>query len=153
MNKNVLLFILVFLLGFLSLGAIFGGGALMIYPGGELLRMPTSNLGTAPFKNFFIPGLILFSALGLLPVIVIIGLIEKPGWKICESLNLIKDMHWSWTFCIYVAFATIIWIQVEMIFLQVVLWIHTFYMAYALLIIIVSLLPPLRKSFRKEADS
>jgi hypothetical protein len=150
MKTKVLLILLVTLLGLLSLGALFGGGALMISPSGDLLRMPKSNLGTAPFNDFFLPGLILFSILGILPVIVIIGLIKKPKCKICESLNLLKDMHWAWSFCFYVSFAIIIWIQVEMIFLKAVFWIHTFYMAYALIIIIILLLPTMRISYKKE---
>jgi hypothetical protein len=153
MKTKVLLTILVLLLGLLSIGALFGGGALMISPSGDLLRMPKSNLGTAPFNDFFIPGLILFSVLGLLPAIVIIGLIKKPRWKIFESMNLLKDMHWAWSFSFYVSYAVIIWIQVEMIFLHTVFWVHTFYIAYALIIIIILLLPPMRSSFKNESIS
>jgi hypothetical protein len=153
MKTKVLLIILIILLGLLSIGALFGGIALMISPGGDLLRMPRSNLGTAPFNDFFIPGLILFSVLGLLPAVVIFGLIKKPGWKIFESMNLLKDMHWSWTFSFYVSYAVIIWIQVEMIFLQTVFWVHTFYIAYALLITVILLLPPIRSFFKKVSLS
>jgi hypothetical protein len=150
MKPKASIYVLVVLLGLLALGAIFGGGALMISPSGDLLRMPKSNLGTAPFNDFFVPGLILFSVLGILPVIVIIGLIKKPKCKICESLNLLKDMHWAWSFCFYISFAIIIWIQVEMIFLKTIFWVHFFHMAYALIIIIILLLPTMRISFKKE---
>jgi hypothetical protein len=150
MKTKVHLTILVILLGLLSIGALYGGGALIISPSGDLLRMPKSNLGTAPFNDFFIPGLILFSVLGVLPAIVIIGLIKKPRWRILESLNLMKDMHWAWSFSLYVSYAIIIWIQVEMIFLHTVFWVHTFYMAYALIIIMILLLTPMRSTFKKE---
>jgi hypothetical protein len=59
--RNVLLFLLMFL----ALGAIVGGGALIPSPSGELLKMPLSNLGSSPFNSFLIPGIILFLVLYL----------------------------------------------------------------------------------------
>ena len=150
MKTNLSLIILVMLLGLLSVGALFGGGALMISPNGNLLQMPISFLDSSPFKNFFMPGLILFSILGLFPIIVILGLIKKPTCKICEMVNLLKDMHWAWSFCIYISFGLIIWIQAQMIFLKTVFWLQTFYMTYALILLIILLLPPTRRSFNKE---
>ena len=34
-------------------------------------------------------------------------------------------MHWAWTGTIYVAFVLIIWVQLEMVFLLAVSWLHT----------------------------
>ena len=149
MKTNPSLILLVILLILLSAGALFGGGALMISPDGNLLQMPISFLESSPFKNFFIPGLILFSIFGLFPIIVIIGLIKKPSCRICDMLNLLKDMHWSWSFCIYISFALIIWIQVQMMILNTVFWLHTFYVAYALTILIILILSPIRRSFNE----
>ena len=58
-------------------------------------------------------------------------------------------MHWAWAFSIYVAFALIIWIQLEMVFLQAVEWLHTFYMFYAVVLIFVALLPQVRNLYKK----
>jgi hypothetical protein len=58
-------------------------------------------------------------------------------------------MHWAWSFCIYVAFALIIWIQVETIFVQGVGWLQTLYMLYAIPIIFVALLPQVRTIYKK----
>jgi hypothetical protein len=150
MKTKPALYTLIILLALLSLGALFGGGTLIISPSGELLRMPISNLGTAPFKDFFVPGLILFSDLGLMPGILIYALIKKPKCSFCEHLNFFKDMHWAWSFCIYVSFALIIWIQVEMFYLQTVMWVHTFYMIYALVLIFLAILPNIRLRYKKE---
>jgi apolipoprotein N-acyltransferase len=65
-------------------------------------------------------------------------------------LNFFKDMHWAWSFCIYVAFALIIWIHVEVLFLQTVIWVHTFYIIYALVMIFITLLPRIRIQYKKE---
>jgi hypothetical protein len=150
MKTKSAFYTLIILLGLLSLGALFGGGALIISPSGELLRMPLSNLGSAPFKDFFVPGFILFSVLGVMPGILIYALIKKPKCNFCEYLNFFKDMHWAWSFYIYVSFALIIWIQVEMIYLQTVIWVHTFYIVYALVMIFLAILPTIRFRYKKE---
>ena len=52
----------------LSLGALGGGGALMLGPGGEIVPLPLSALKGSPFETYFAPGLILFCVLGLGPL-------------------------------------------------------------------------------------
>ena len=139
-----------FVLGFLALGAIGGGIILIISPSGELLGLPLSEFRNIPFNSFLIPGIILFSVLGIIPSLLIIALLKKPESKLAEQINIFKDMHWSWTYSIYIAFTLIGWIHIELIFLQgVVHWLQTFYMFYAILIIIVALLPQMRYLYKK----
>jgi hypothetical protein len=142
--------ILVVLLFFLGMGAIFGGTVFIISPSGELFGMPLSMLNNSPFKNFLIPGIILFLVLGLVPVAIAIALIKKPVSKVLEAFNLYKDIHWAWTYTIYIAFALIIWIQVQMMIFQAVDWLHTFYMFFAVLIIFVALLPEVRNLYKQK---
>ncbi len=141
--------VLIILLGFLGLGAIYGGGTLIISPSGELLGMPLSLLEHSPFNSFLVPGIILFSVLGIAPCLLIIALLKKPEKKFAERLNFFKDMHWSWSYSIYTGFALIIWIQIEMLFLQAVEWIHVFYVFLAVAIIFVVLLPQVRILYKK----
>jgi len=141
--------ILLILLGFLGLGAIGGGSALIISPSGQLLGMPLSMLEESPFDSFFVPGIILFSVLGLIPLGLIIALLKKPESKLAESINFFTDMHWAWTYSIYIAFALIFWIQIQMVFLASVYWLHTFYMFLAVVIIFVALLPQVRNLYKK----
>ena len=149
MKTNTARNVFLILLGFLALGAIIGGGTLTISPTGKLLRMPLYLLEKSPFNNYLIPGIILFSVFGLAPILLIFALLKKPIGKFAETFNFFKDMHWSWTYSIYVAFALIIWLQIEMMFLQTVYWIHTFYMIYAIVIIFVALLPQIRNIYKK----
>lgn len=143
--------IFIIILGFLALGAIGGGIVLIISPTGELLGIPVSEFKNIPFNNYLIPGIILFSVLGVIPSLLIIALIKKPESKLAEHINIFRDMHWSWTYSIYIAFTLIGWIHIELIFLQgVVHWLHTFYMCYAILIIIVALLPRMRFLYKKN---
>lgn len=148
MMKNKSRLLLLFLMAFLGIGAIGGGGALILAPDGEMLQMPLSMLEHSPFNNFLIPGIILFTVLGISPFLLIFFLIKKPEFRIAEFLNIYKDMHWSWTFTIYLSFALIIWLQVEMLMLKDVHWLHAFYMFFAVLLLLVSLLPSIRNQYK-----
>lgn len=138
------------LLGFLGLSSIGGGAALIISPSGKLLGgLPLSILQHSPFTDFLIPGIILFVVLGLFPTLIIFALRKKIASPFAEHFNLFKDMLWAWSFTIYVAFALIIWIQVETIYVQAVGWLQTFYMLYAIPMIVVALLPSVRNLYKK----
>jgi uncharacterized membrane protein len=52
----------------LGVGAIGGGIALMAGPKGEILPLPVSALTGSPFADYFVPGGILFTVLGLGPL-------------------------------------------------------------------------------------
>jgi hypothetical protein len=53
---------------FLGVGALGGGGALMLGSRGQIIPLPLSALQGSPFETYFAPGLILFCALGLGPL-------------------------------------------------------------------------------------
>jgi hypothetical protein len=142
--------IFIFLLLFLGIGALSGGALLIISPSGKLLGgLPLSILEHSPFHDFLIPGIILFLVLGLFPCLLSITLFKKTPSRLAEYFNCFKDMYWGWSFSIYIAFALIIWIQVETIFVQSVGWLQTFYMLYAIPIIFVALLPQVRTLYKK----
>ena len=146
LTRNLLLA----LIGFLALGACGGGIALIISPTGELMGLPLSEFKNMPFNSFLIPGIILLTVLGVVPLLLIPALINKPDYQLADKLNVFKDMHWSWTYSIYIAFILIGWIQIQLIFLQsAVYWLHTFYIFYAMTILMVALLPPVRNLYKK----
>jgi hypothetical protein len=53
----------------LGVGAIAGGLALILGPRGEIIPLPVSALAGSPFQTYLGPGLILFTVLGLGPLI------------------------------------------------------------------------------------
>ena len=142
--------ILISLLLFLGVSAMGGGFFLIISPSGKLLGgLPLSILEHSPFSDFLIPGIILFLILGFSPCLICLALIKKPANRFAEYFNFFKDMHWAWSYCIYVAFSLIIWIQVETIYVQGVGWLQTLYILYAIPIIFVALLPQVRTIYKK----
>jgi hypothetical protein len=53
----------------LSVGALGGGFVLILAPRGEIMPLPLSALAGSPFDTYLGPGLILFSVLGLGPLV------------------------------------------------------------------------------------
>jgi len=140
--------LLIILLGFLSIGAFFGGIGFLIRPDGSLFQMPVEILANSPFRSFFIPGIILLTIFGIFPAFVIYGLIKKPESKFLNSLNLINDYHFAWTFAVYIGFGQIIWINVQTLILNSVDILHTIYSSLGILIICIALLPSTRKHYK-----
>jgi len=54
---------------FLGVGAVFGGGLLMLAPDGRLLGMTTTVLSGTPFRSFLVPGICLFVFVGIAPLL------------------------------------------------------------------------------------
>jgi len=146
-RKSFACYLLIFLHIFLALGALFGGGALIISSDGSILSMPLSMLHNSPFHDFLVPGIILFVGLGILPLVTAIFLISEKRSKIAEKLRLYKETHWSWNSSLYVGFILIIWITVELYMIQGVAFIHVFYIFLGLLIQSITLLPSVKEHY------
>jgi hypothetical protein len=54
---------------FLGIGALFGGIQFILAPDGHLLGVPLGMLAGTPFHNFLVPGLLLFTFVGLGPLV------------------------------------------------------------------------------------
>ncbi len=147
--KHSILFrnLLIALLGFLSLGAFYGGLAFIIRPDGSLFQMPVEKLSGSPFSNFLIPGIILLLTFGFLPLIVIWCLIKKPESRFLNWFNLLYDYHFAWTFSVYIGVGQVIWINIQTLILNEVGLLHTIYSSLGLLIICIALLPDTRKHY------
>jgi hypothetical protein len=134
---------------FLGLGAFIGGGMLILDPTGDTIKLPLEILEYTPFNNFLIPGILLFVSFGLTPLLLVYPLLRQSYSIFFDGFNVMTDMHWAWTFVIYIALALIIWIQVQMEMLREILWIHSFYTFYAILMIVFALLPGVRLKYKR----
>jgi len=86
---------------FQGVSGLFGGFALVADPTGAVLSMPVTLLEGSPFDNFFIPGLILLTILGIFPVVVFYGIWMRADW--------------AWTGALLVSTALIAWIGFEIL--------------------------------------
>ena len=140
--------ILILLLGFLSIAALYGSIVFMIKPDGSFFQMDPEMIEGSWFDDFLIPGLILFTLFGIFPILTIICLIRKPDIKWLNYFNLLYDYHFAWTFTVYIGCALIIWINAQTLILSSVEIIHTIYSSFGILIICISLLPSVRLPYR-----
>jgi len=151
MKRPLLLYPLFILHLFLGLGALFGGGSLVLQPDGSGLGMNTGWLARSPFSNYLVPGLLLFFFMGLLPLVSAIGLFFRPDWPWFHKLNLYSDRHWSWAFSIYSGLIVIVWITVQLILTQY-FWLQPVMIFTGLLILVFTLTPPVMARYRLAMD-
>jgi hypothetical protein len=137
-----LLIVLQFLLG---LGALGGGGVLIAAPDGSIIQMPLSMLEFSPFHNFLIPGMILFTTLGLFPIAIAYSLWQRPVWRWPDSINPFRRIHWSWAASLAAGVILLIWITVEVLILRSVAFLHIFYFAWGCVLILLTLTVSVRQ--------
>ena len=138
---------LFFLQIFLGLNGLMGGGAFLIAPDGRLLQIPVSYLNNTPFHNFLIPGLLLFMFLGVYPMFIAFSLWKQPVWRRPDLLNPFKQYHWSWTGSLTAGVIAMIWILVQIQWIPVG-FLHIFVFSWGVLILLVTLLPVVRRYCR-----
>ena len=84
--------LLAVLLILLAVNALVGGALLIADPSGGLLGMPVSLLAGSPFRDYLLPGLVLFGLLGVLPLAVVAGVWFRPRWAYLDGMGV----HGAW---------------------------------------------------------
>ncbi len=148
-KKPPTIYLLVLLLAFQSLGGLFGGISLVLSPSGEILGMPLAMLEGSPFNSFMVPGFILMVLLGILPGILAFAVYRRPVWKWFGFLNIYRGIHWAWTYSLYVGIMLIIWILIEIMWIEYDI-LQTIYGLAGVVIVILALLPANMRYFAWE---
>lgn len=102
-------------LAFLGLGALYGGGALMLAPDGGLLGLPLDGLHTALFPDYFVPGLVLFSLFGVGSLTCLVALWARPWPALRPPLGWARGAHWSWSAALGLGLGQLVWIAVQLL--------------------------------------
>lgn len=98
-SKPLGVYFIMGLLMFQAFSGLAGGTGLVADPTGELLHIPAAWLEGSPFGDYLIPGLILLTVLGILPMVMFYRV-----WS---------DLSWSWFGTLVIGAAIVIWIIVE----------------------------------------
>lgn len=146
-GKTISCFILISLHFFLGVGAVFGGGALILSPDGTLLHMPLELLKYTAFDSFLIPGIILFSVLGLYPIYIAFLLIFEKPMLIGERIRFDSSASGAWNHSLYIGFLLIGWITIEAYLMHDIVFIHVFYIFLGLAIQAVTVLPSVKTHY------
>ncbi len=150
MKKTFSSYLLIGLVFFLAIGAIWGGLSLVMDPSGVGIGFPPEileQLEQSPFSNFLVPGLFLFLFLGIFPMITTYGLITKRDLKWVKKLNPYKNRHWSWTFSYHIGLLLILWIDMQLLFGIGFGILHFVYSVLGVLIVFVAHLSSTKKVY------
>lgn len=137
------LYVLLAGLLFQGVSGVAGGIGLIGDPTGRSVGLPLDWLEGSPFADYLIPGLVLFSALGVSPLIVAYGL-----WR---------RLFWAWPAVLVVGAALVVWIGVEILVVGYHAW-PPLQLVYGLLgvaLLVLALLPSVRRdsaAYRKHAQ-
>jgi hypothetical protein len=82
------LYALIAVLAFQGLSGVAGGYGLIADPSGESLGIPIAWLEGSPFTDFLIPGVVLITLLGIVPLFVVYGLWTRRPWAWAASLTV-----------------------------------------------------------------
>lgn len=148
-RRPMIFYVLVACLALLGLGALGGGGALALSPDGGILGMPLSMLEKSPFKNYLLPGAVLFLILGVYPLVVAYALLARPKWRWAAALNLDRERHWSLAHALYVGLMLILWMDFQIMFIGYGSLLQGAYALFGVLIVVLTLPPPLRSYLRE----
>ena len=143
--------ILIGLLLLLGVSALIPGASFMIAPDGRLIQMPMSNLQESPFKDYFIPGLLLFCFVGVFPVLVAYGLWRMPAWNWPNVINPFKAQHWSWAGSLAAGVILLIWITAQVFLIRSVAFLHYLYWCWGIVVLLLTLTPGVRAFHAREA--
>jgi len=115
--------IAILVLFFNGISALFGGWALFSDPSGQTVQMPLSFLENSPFKDFLIPGIILFTLIGVFSIIIAILAIRRV--KYYGHLTFLEGL----ILCI--------WLTVQIIMIkEFQAFLHTLYYLIGILLLI-----------------
>ena len=79
------------LLLFNGTGALFGGWSFIQDPTGSDLQIPTTYLEHSPFKDFLIPGIVLFTVNGVLSMVTLVWTLMQ--WKHYGWLIMLREIN------------------------------------------------------------
>lgn len=139
-------FSLLILTTFLGVNGAIEGLLFMIRKDGSLLGMDSSWLSGSPFPDFFIPGVCLFLFVGVMPLITAVGLINAKIWPGLNRFNIYPEQHWAWTFSLYSAITSLLWICIQQLITQF-FWIQPVILGIGIGILILTLLPAQMEKF------
>ncbi len=106
-----------------SIAAIFGGGNLIDHPDGSSLVISLDWLKFSPFRNYLVPGIILFIANGLFGFAVLATMLF--GYRKASFLIIVQGAILAG------------WIVVQVIMIRTIIGLHVFMFVVGLLLILI----------------
>jgi len=95
----------------LGIGALFGGGQFVLAPDGHLIGVPLKMLAGTPFRSFLVPGLLLFTFVGVAPVVAAAITVRRPAIGPLAALAVgVTLMGWiTVEMVMFAGFTSLLW--------------------------------------------
>lgn len=99
-------------LGFLALGGLYGGIAMLSDPSGAALGMDTV-LPLLPVADFRLPGVFLVVVMGVAPLLAAFGLAVRPRWAWTDAVERLSGHSWAWAAALTLGLVLTVWLVVQ----------------------------------------
>jgi hypothetical protein len=76
-DRPLALWALIATIGVLGVSGLAGGGQFILAPSGRLIGISLTLLAGSPFESYLVPGVILFSILGVFPLVALSSLAPR----------------------------------------------------------------------------
>ncbi len=133
------------MMGILSIGGFIGGISFVADPTGDGIGAHISWLDQTPVSDFLLPGLFLLVVYGLVPLLLMCGLVWRFSPGFLRRLNGRIGHQWSWAGTIAVGSVLMIWIVYELTVLPERMVLQPILLAVGALMVAIPLLPSMRR--------
>jgi hypothetical protein len=133
------------MMGILSIGGFIGGISFVADPTGDGIGAHLSWLDQTPVSDFLLPGLFLLVVYGLVPLLLMCGLVWRFSPGFLRRVNGRIGYQWSWAGTIAVGSVLMIWIVYELTVLPERMVLQPILLAVGALMVAIPLLPPIRR--------
>lgn len=126
-----------YILGALALGttALVSGGLMLLEPAGATLSLEVEWLDGTPFQDYFVPGLILFTVLGIGSFAVVYGFTKRT--------------QWAWWATVGLGIALVGWIITQVVLLRTYHVLQFIYGVLGVALIVLAVTPATRSQLRR----
>lgn len=134
-------------LALLALNALVGGLLLVVAPSGGAMGITVDLLAGSPFRDYFLPGLMLFGVIGVPAGLVAYGVWARPAWPALTFVARGTGLHPAWAAALAVAATLAVWILVQMTFFR--FFLQPVLLVWAAVIAVATLWPGGRRWFAR----
>jgi hypothetical protein len=137
--------------GFVGVTAVGGGVEMLRFPHGNQF-VPGAWLDGIPvIGSWVVPGLVLGGVFGGGGLATAYGLLRRPRWRACDSLERWSGRHWSWLASVGLGTGLAAWVAVEVALIPQRSPIEAFYTALAAGLVVLPLQRRSREHLRVPA--
>ncbi|MBK9578803.1 MAG: hypothetical protein IPO40_17155 [Fibrobacteres bacterium] len=144
--KNPLaLKVLLFFLAFEFVSAVPYGLMLAIDPSGKMAGMDVGVLMGTPFSDYFVPGFLLLTVIGIGSSAVAASLLMRPNGGWLNRMNPFPSLHWSWLATLSYGLSIMVWIGVQVAMIGFQSFLQPLHFGIGATVVALALAPTARK--------